>query len=206
MKTLAHCRCRIASLLLPGLLLVGSTACDKAEDMTKEKMPDATQEGKGTFGCLVDGKLWVPYNPNSGSLLPADYTLKTYTFPVGASGLTVDIQNHGANGDNAGIGRMSLSLRSASAIAPGVYTLSQGFSASANNNNSTTSSGGLELYDTVNGSGSVTITKVEPRTKTVNGITTRSTIVAGTFQFTARSPSGKTITVTDGRFDLAPSQ
>lgn len=206
MKTLAHCRRRLGSSLLASLL-VGNTACDKVEDIVTEKMPEATQEGKGTLGCLVDSKLWLPYNPDAGSLLPADYELRTNSFPIGASVLTVDVNNYRANGDNAGIGHMSLSLRLASVIAPGVYTLSQGFSASANNNNSATAAAGIELYDTANGgSGTMTITKVEPRTRTVNGITTRSTIVSGTFQFTARSQSGKIIAATDGRFDLSPSQ
>lgn len=50
------------------LLLLGTMAslesCDLFEKNSKpktelEKLPPATQEGKNTFGCLVDGKAWV---------------------------------------------------------------------------------------------------------------------------------------------------
>jgi hypothetical protein len=50
------------------LLLLGTIAslesCDLFEKNSKpktelEKLPPATQEGKNTFGCLVDGKAWV---------------------------------------------------------------------------------------------------------------------------------------------------
>lgn len=185
-------------------LLLGGSACKKVEETfpITEKMPDATEDGKGTFGCLVEGKLWLPYNPDASSLFPADYKLRTNSFPVNASVFTIDAKNRR---ENAGTESLTLRVSSTSAIKPGTYTLRDGFSATATTNASATV--GSEMYDTANtGSGTLTITKVEPVTKTVNGITTRSTIVSGTFQFTARSQNGKTVTVTSGRFDLSPFQ
>src|SRR5690606_10158538 len=53
---------------ISALLLIGSIvsleSCDLFEKVSKpktelEKLPPATQEGKNTFGCLVDGKAWV---------------------------------------------------------------------------------------------------------------------------------------------------
>ncbi len=42
--------------------VIALEACGDNDDKPKtelEKLPAATQEGKGTFGCLVDGKAWV---------------------------------------------------------------------------------------------------------------------------------------------------
>jgi hypothetical protein len=56
------------TLIISVLLLIGSIisleSCDLFEKGSKpktelEKLPPATQEGKNTFGCLVDGKAWV---------------------------------------------------------------------------------------------------------------------------------------------------
>lgn len=187
LKTLSVCCCASA-------LLLGGTACKKIDDALKPTMPEATQEGKGTFGCLVGGQLWLPYNPDAGSLFPNEYAVRTNSFRVGAPVLTVDVNNRR---ENAGLDHLTLSVRPASAVVPGVYTLGNGFSATATL--------GAEGYDTANaGSGTLTISKVEAVTQTVNGITTRSTVVSGTFQFVAGSTGGKTVAVTDGRFDLAP--
>ncbi|MFZ6011014.1 MAG: hypothetical protein ACOYXT_11775, partial [Bacteroidota bacterium] len=44
------------------LLFASLIGCEQCEDnLTElEKLPPATQEGKNTFGCLVNGKAWVP--------------------------------------------------------------------------------------------------------------------------------------------------
>lgn len=39
--------------------LVCFQGCDKDEPTELEKLPPATQSGRRTFGCLVDGKAWV---------------------------------------------------------------------------------------------------------------------------------------------------
>ncbi|MFZ6010534.1 MAG: hypothetical protein ACOYXT_09315, partial [Bacteroidota bacterium] len=43
------------------LLFASLIGCEQCEDdLTElEKLPPATQEGKNTFGCLVNGKAWV---------------------------------------------------------------------------------------------------------------------------------------------------
>ncbi len=49
------------SVLTLGTLGFFLTGCSLFEDdpTEKEKLPPATQEGKGVFACLVDGKAWV---------------------------------------------------------------------------------------------------------------------------------------------------
>jgi len=50
--------------IVPLLLITFLTACEGCKDdpapkTELEKLPPATQEGKNTFGCLVNGKAWV---------------------------------------------------------------------------------------------------------------------------------------------------
>jgi hypothetical protein len=54
----------ITTLLLLLGVMTSLESCDLFEKSSKpktelEKLPPATQEGKNTFGCLVDGKAWV---------------------------------------------------------------------------------------------------------------------------------------------------
>ncbi|WP_345073973.1 hypothetical protein [Hymenobacter fastidiosus] len=50
-------------VLLFTLGLLSAAACKKETEV--DALPKATQEGKHTFGCLVDGKAFVP-KPNQG--------------------------------------------------------------------------------------------------------------------------------------------
>ncbi len=194
---------RMKNALLKSLLAVGwasgllaAPACKKIDDVLKPKLPEATQEGKGTFGCLVNGTVWLPDNYNATRFPYTDYDIRTYPVPINAGHFTFDVKN--LSDQNAGFTDMTLTINSTSPLAPGVYTLGNGFSASARD--------ATTIFETTPaGTGSVTITKVEPYTSTFGGITTSQSIVSGTFAFTVVA-NGKTLTVTDGRFDLAPRQ
>jgi hypothetical protein len=52
---------RLFSVALLPLLMLATQHCDEGiKPKTElEKLPPATQSGKRTFGCLVDGKAWV---------------------------------------------------------------------------------------------------------------------------------------------------
>ena len=71
------------TLLLCGLLY---TACRKPNPdppiTEEEKLPPATQEGKNTFGCLVDGKAWVPKWYFAPSGLQVNYNEITSMFSL----------------------------------------------------------------------------------------------------------------------------
>ncbi len=57
-----------SQLLLPFLLaaLLLAAACDNAPEPTPaDKLPPATMYGANTFGCLVNGEVWLPH---SGSI------------------------------------------------------------------------------------------------------------------------------------------
>jgi hypothetical protein len=64
-----------------------ATGCKKQKVEPIDQLPPATQEGKNTFGCLVNGEAWTPkgnngtsnlyisYDPSSGN---GDFLLATY--------------------------------------------------------------------------------------------------------------------------------
>ncbi len=177
-------RCWLPALMLLTCLL---PAC-KDLDITPG-LPEATQEGKNTFGCMVDGKLWLPY---------AEHTLDSEVegeHSTGWFGVRAEQEKNPLQyiwlqlADSTG----GLKLKT--------YSLDEGFSAYLESY----TNGVSERYDTGPGNdGSITITKLEPRTGTAIGGVSRSyTIVSGTFSFSATSATtGKAVRITEGRFDV----
>ncbi|WP_192822074.1 hypothetical protein [Rufibacter sp. LB8] len=64
--------------LLTSLLLM-AVSCEKEELSEIERLPAATQEGKNTFGCLINGKAFVP-NGNAGFGVPPLRSFYQYLF------------------------------------------------------------------------------------------------------------------------------
>ena len=63
--------------------------CDKDDNKPKtelEKLPPATQTGAQTFGCLIDGKAFVP--PKFGTNAPSAF----YQFVGGAYTLSMTVE------------------------------------------------------------------------------------------------------------------
>ena len=53
-------RIKLISFFLCMTALTSLSDCDRDEPKTEmEKLPPITQEGKNTFGCLVNGKAWI---------------------------------------------------------------------------------------------------------------------------------------------------
>ena len=184
-----YSRFMIRSRVAYGLLLIGVTLlAGGCKDILQPSLPAATQEGKDTFGCLLDGKAWVPNRTNSfDHIVEGHVSSGNKLFSIKAEDNRTPANFHLAVGDNTG-------------IKPGVYQLRAGFDAS---------------YDVVQGSstalyaggpanqGQLTITKFEPFARTSpSGATVKGAIVSGTFEFTANTSSGQTITVREGRFDV----
>jgi len=49
---------RLLILLLLSVLTLCATSCTEKD--YEEKLPPETQEGRYTFGCLVNGEIWLP--------------------------------------------------------------------------------------------------------------------------------------------------
>ena len=181
MKTLIQKSRWVARRSLLSVALLGSTACDKIDDIITPKLPDATQEGKVTFGCLVDGKVWLPYTEHTlDRAIEAKYSANSFTLR--------------AERETKDGGYIHLRVFNASEIKAGTYSLANGFAATYDLN--------THFATTTPGQGSVTLTKVEPTTREVLGSTLHYTIVSGTFDFTGTDAAGKIVTIKDGRFDV----
>ncbi|PJJ60133.1 DUF6252 family protein [Hymenobacter chitinivorans] len=174
----------VASCWIALALLAGS-GCKKVEEIVAPKLPDATQDGKNTFGCMLDDKVWVPYTDHVlDDKMDANYSSTSFR---------VSAEQYDDGTDHT---QFDLYVTAAN-VQPGTYAVGQGFSAQFERQKK--GGGSIDTYST--STGSLTITKVEARTSTFNNVTSRYTVVAGTFSFTAAAPGGQTVVVKDGRFD-----
>ena len=157
------------------VLLVLLASCKKEEI---DALPKATQQGKHTFGCLLDGQAFLP--TSSHNIFQPTTPLQGYFYRR-----EIGIKAYGEQG------QMYLALRDA--FRPGTYSLGE---TSTGNYASLNQSMGL-FYTSSTRGGSVTLTRID----------TVARIVAGTFEFSAlnyyRGGTGGTIAVTSGRFDVA---
>jgi hypothetical protein len=184
-------------LLVVIFTIVTAGSCKKEQPPCTDpicKLPPITQEGKNTFGCLVDGQAWT------ANTIDAFGLKKIYAgFPVinGVVYLNINAnrryKKEGINSD--------IDIYVANATGLGTYTLNYdnaiGYPATRPSN----SVASYKITDNFTfpyqtdslNTGQLTITKYD----VVNGI------YAGTFQFTAQNINdGSLIHITDGRFDL----
>ncbi len=164
-----------------------------------EALPQATQSGANTFGCKVNGEVWVPggYRTSSGKL--KKFSVYYSPTPVwspstkGRFALTAYRENDDHD-DNVIIAIDSL-------VAPGIYLLNTrtppypAQTPYPNHGAYLTSRPAAATYVTGPAhTGSITITRLD----------TAAHIISGTFSFTAGPYSGttNTVQVSDGRFDI----
>jgi hypothetical protein len=171
-------------IIISCLTILMAAGCKKNKPVKPktelEKLPPITQTGANTFGCLINGKAWIPKD-NYGQAsfkLDADPTFEDGAFGVSA----IKYYDSGKF--------ESISFGSDSCKAPGDYFLNKprnraGFAdvgkplVLISNDNETTCVGVLIIsrYDLQN------------------------RVFSGTFEFTLYNEVGDTIIITDGRFD-----
>lgn len=130
-----------------------------------ETLPAETQSGARTFGCLVDGKVWLPKS----------------NFPYSSLSTTIqyDILSLNTSRSNENI---IIAVRNMTDI--GSYDLT------LNNNYADYNIAGIVYKAT---QGTVRITRYDKANK----------ILSGRFNFIGRdNAAGKTVSITDGRFDV----
>jgi len=165
--------------LLTLLLILLLTQCDRCKEEVKpiaeiDKLPPATQSGKFTFGCLINGKAFV--QKNSG-VMNAIYQRG---FIQIASGQEIGEISEG----------VSLVINLPQVNTP--YTLPN-FAESRARYRKRYTSGPYCYYDYNNTqSGSILLTRLDRQ----------KFIVSGTFAFTTAVAGCDTIRITDGRFDM----
>jgi len=136
-------------------------------------------EGKNTFGCLVNGNVWLPKGDLFVPAISADYTSR-FLLGFGASHQSTEPSDFFFSLKNP-VSNKVYSLKDTS-VAKAVFDRKLP---------NQTMSCIYEAYHVFDGS--LTITKFD----------TKKGIVSGTFQFSTYNPScGDTIKVTQGRFDI----
>lgn len=173
-------------LLLPVLLLslvmLGAT-CKKKDD-DKPQLPPISQTGEGTFGCLVNGEVWLP----KGRILAySEYTIQHESY-MDILYIDIYVNHDGKSGFRFSIPKESIQL--------GKNTIKReigrgsGFSYSD----------GQRYYFTDESVGTLMITSLD--TITNNNNVTPYRITAGTFWFNLFSEDGEKIEIQEGRFDF----
>jgi Family of unknown function (DUF6252) len=167
MKKLFH-------ILLSIFLICASCENDPSPNSELAKLPPATQSGKNTFGCLVNGKAWVTRTTTDALAF----------YQSGVMQISADINEKNR--------KQYLDLITLNGLTQGaVYDLSNDPEYEAKF--SWVLPSGICFYEEENTlSGQLTITKLDQV----------KYIVSGLFEFTTVVSGCDTIKVTDGRFDL----
>ncbi len=171
---------RLLTLMSMGLLLM---TCKSQEDM----LPSATQTGQNTFGCLIDGKSYVPNGGNG--FMPAKpvkggflvLTSIPYTLGIYIRTYARDRQRIELYLNNYTLGKHSLN-NNTQTIPVSIYPKDYGLYESDT----------TDYVTSTKYTGWVNLTKADSATG----------VVSGTFEVTAGTKDGKTISVTSGRFDV----
>jgi hypothetical protein len=166
-------------LLFANILFFDS--CDLFDSANEEKLPPATQEGKNTFGCLVNGKVWLPKGYDGTSNLDLSYDP---TFNHG----TFDLRTYRYLDEKS---FQYLILFSDSIASTGSFKLEK-FTHQF-----------VTFYDA-----NRCVYRTEDQDVTCEGLLEitkfdlQNFIISGTFEFTMTKDSCETMKVTEGRFDM----
>jgi hypothetical protein len=160
------------------------TSCRKHKPPV-EQLPPATQEGRGTFGCLVDGKVFKP----KGSPFGGPILICAYQFHKGGHYFHIAAKNQGDELRGMYINTDSLAIQEGKTYLLGDFSKKGGASGGYYVGKISSS---IEYLTTASNNGELKILKLD----TINRI------VSGTFWFDAVNKEGQKVQVRDGRFDL----
>jgi len=173
----------IFSLLV--LFTLTAVRCKKSSSPQAEQLPPITTTGANTFGCLVNGNVWLPYNSSDGgvdAIVCYAYLTHNFSYP--------DIDIYTSNRKNGALDDFEMRFRGIRDT--GTYKLSNPFDSSLSFAY-TADTLGFGPYPPLDSTVRVKILRCDTIQK----------IISGTFSFTGfNAQFNKTIYITDGRFDL----
>jgi hypothetical protein len=149
----------------------------------KEVLPAATQTGANTFGCLVNGKVWLPKGNDGTSNLNLSYDLSYM-------GGVFNLQTYRYYGvGNNGRQNITIYLDSLSRVGQYNFYFSHNRAAIFSDwNKCSYPNDSTVIYK----EGGINVTKLD----------LQGAILSGTFKFTLAKSNCDTIKVTEGRFDI----
>ncbi len=166
-------------LLACSLLLTTGMKCKKDifDFNNNNKLPAVTQEGKNTFGFLLNGEVWLPKGGIFSSILDLSYDPNYNGGALSISAKRISSDN---NQKYLAIGGININK-------PGTYNFETPFKNVSYSDDTCYYTDGAKI------SGSITITKLD---LTGNGI------ISGTFNFKLEKEGCPIINATEGRFDM----
>lgn len=178
MKTLKN------TLLLFCSLLMLSASCKKQSKNPIDNLPPATQTGANTFGCLVNGEVFLPKSRGIG---PSGLSCNI-VFDNGNYNLYLSARNSGSDVNK----NISIKIKNIILMDNSINIL----------NNDTTNRG---EYYTINNSLTINSFKTNINnqgTLKINYWDPSKGIISGTFSFDAVNSVGEKVKVREGRFDI----
>ena len=171
-------------LIIVTLRLLSAASCKK-DKASEDQLPPATQTGANTFGCLVNGKVFVPKGyDGTGRPNPHvqyDYDLNGQPYFSIETNLFVNSNSQG------GVLLVFRNLNSTR-----YYSINNDLRFTVGWPQVLSNCGGQTLDTTVKSRGGGTITKLDISNQ----------IISGTFDFKYKTQICDTVFVTDGRFDI----
>lgn len=166
-------------LLIVAITATSLTSCKKSKP---EVLPEITQEGKNTFGCLIDGQVFLPHTSfNNYARLSASYMAPPSPL------LSISAPNDKKDGKS-----LSFYAKGLTVVEGATYKLGR-----------EGDDGVVSAKCIINIGLSYTLFSSStslPGEIHISKLT--SDIISGTFSYDAVSPDGKKIEIRDGRFDL----
>jgi hypothetical protein len=191
---------KITYLLLALALPIMAMKCDKDEPVEEKcngdiacelaKLPPLTTEGKGTFGCLVNGKAWLPKGLNGwgGANIPEFYS--SYNKSLGYYYLSANFLEEKIDEF------ISFHINSPIQLSQKKYVLNKTYPEFSSS----------RLVKCNGGDDCISVAYETDSSYSGNFefifIDTTRQIVSGVFDFKAQATNGDTIEVIEGRFDI----
>ncbi|MCW3073455.1 MAG: hypothetical protein JWP69_524 [Flaviaesturariibacter sp.] len=166
-------------------LLLTAMSCKKNK-VAEDQLPPITQTGANTFGCLINGNVYIAKGYNgTGTPNPK------IQFDIGLNGLPyLSIDAKQLNKEHISEGQVFVAIANISGT--GTYTYPSSFNFSVGWNKYIANCGMLAFDTTIKQWGEANITKYD----------LTNHIISGTFNFKYKTQTCDTIRVTDGRFDF----
>lgn len=178
---------KILKLLLTATLVIilfSFSQCKKKQQ--EPELPPETTTGAMTFGCKINGKVFVPRDGRGKPGLYVQY-VNLGTRPGGGWHLNIPAYNYSTNKG------VSIETDSLFLVEGMTYQFKTTIGTANAFYRENTSNGGVKVYPKLdNETGSLTITKHDQVQR----------ILAGTFSFVGSDGNNTKINITEGRFDI----
>jgi hypothetical protein len=173
------------TLLLLSSIFISSSCKKNTPTNTEEQLPPETHIGANTFGCKVDGKVYIA--SGSGGLLASQKVRYNYV------GSDSSINIFASNSESKFNFRISINYLGAI----GIYlTKAYPYTGTFYDDSNGTLPNNSNIYETnISNIGRVNIKYFYGSSSPMNG-------VSGTFEMEAVNANGKVINITEGRFDI----